>query len=129
MEYLADTVTIIRYFSGDGKIGAQALKIMDEADEGQHVILVSALTLAEILYLSEKNRIGIGFEESLEIINNAENYQIADLTPTIVKEAHSFSFPDIFDRLIIATARCLGAPIVTCDERIKSAGLVQVVWE
>jgi predicted nucleic acid-binding protein len=58
MEYLADTVTIIRYFSGDGKIGAQALEIMEEADEGQHVILVSALTLAEILYLSEKNRIG-----------------------------------------------------------------------
>lgn len=54
---------------------------------------------------------------------------IADLTSTIVKEAHGFSFPDIFDRLIIATARCLGAPIVTCDERIKSAGLVQVVWE
>jgi len=36
---------------------------------------------------------------------------------------------DIFDRLIIATARCLEAPIVTCDERIKSAGVVQVVWE
>ena len=129
MEYLADTVTIIRYFSGDGKIGAQALKIMDEADEGRHVILVSALTLAEILYLSEKNRIGIGLEESLEIISHADNYQIADLTSTIVKEALSFSFPDIFDRLIIATARCLGAPIVTCDERIKGVGLVQVVWE
>jgi hypothetical protein len=26
---------------------AQALRIMDEADEGQHVIFVSALTLAE----------------------------------------------------------------------------------
>jgi PIN domain nuclease of toxin-antitoxin system len=129
MEYLADTVTIIRYFSGAGKIGAQALRIMDEADEGQHLILVSALTLAEILYLSEKNRIGIGLEESLEIISHADNYQIADLTPAIVKEALSFSFPDIFDRLIIATARCQGAPIVTCDERIKSAGLVQVVWE
>ena len=36
---------------------------------------------------------------------------------------------DIFDRLIIATARCLEAPIVACDERIKSAGVVQVVWE
>ena len=129
MEYLADTVTIIRYFSGAGKIGAQALRIMDEADEGQHVIFVSALTLTEILYLSEKNRIGIGLEESLEIISHADNYQIADLTPAIVKEAQSFSFPDIFDRLIIATARCLGAPIVTCDERIMSAGLVQVVWE
>lgn len=129
MEYLADTVTIIRYFSGAGKIGAQALRIMDEADEGQHVIFVSALTLTEILYLSEKNRIGIGLEESLEIISHADNYQIADLTPAIVKEAQSFSCPDIFDRLIIATARCLGAPIVTCDERIMSAGLVQVVWE
>jgi len=129
MECLADTVTIIRYFSGNGKIGAQALKIMDEADEGQHVILVSALTLVEILYLSEKNRIGIGLEESLGIISHADNYQIVDLTPTIVKEAHSFSFSDIFDRLIIATARCLGVPIVTSDERIKGAGLVQVIWE
>jgi len=129
MEYLADTVAIIRYFSGAGKIGTQALRIMNEADEGQHVIFVSALTLAEILHLSEKNRIGIGLEESLEIISHADNYQIADLTPTIVKEANRFSFPDIFDRLIIATARCLEAPIVTCDERIKSADFVQVVWE
>jgi len=47
---------------------------------------------------------------------------LADIV-TIIR-SHS---PTMFDRVIIATARCLGKSNVTCGEqRIESVGLVQV---
>jgi PIN domain nuclease of toxin-antitoxin system len=35
---------------------------------------------------------------------------------------------DPWDRLITATARALGVPLVTKDGRITAAGLVEVIW-
>jgi hypothetical protein len=37
-------------------------------------------------------------------------------------------FADPFDRLVVATARRLAAPLLTSDEQIASSGLVDVVW-
>jgi hypothetical protein len=36
--------------------------------------------------------------------------------------------PDPSDRLIVATARTLGLPLVSADARIVESGLVEIVW-
>ena len=59
MEYLADTVTIIRHFSGAGRIGRQAKSILEGVKKGEHHMFLSTVSLVEILYLSEKKRITI----------------------------------------------------------------------
>jgi hypothetical protein len=36
MNFVADTVTLIRYLSQEGRIGKAAFKIMEETDQGIH---------------------------------------------------------------------------------------------
>ena len=128
MDYLADTVTVIRHFSGVGRIGKKARSILEGVEEGDHHLFLSTISLVEILYLSEKNRIRINLGETLDIINDSANYSIVDLTTEIVKSAEKIAFPDIFDRLIISTAKYFNAPILTSDRAIRTSGLVEAIW-
>ncbi|MDP3297263.1 MAG: PIN domain-containing protein [Thermodesulfovibrionia bacterium] len=129
MEYLADTVTIIRYFAKTGKIGKRAKAILNDAEKGKHRIFISVLSLVEIMYLSQKMRISINLAETLTIINNSENYMIVDLNSHIVLFAESIRFPELFDRLILATGEYLGVPVITPDEEIHELESVEAIWQ
>ena len=128
MEYLADTVTVIRHFSETGKIGKRAFEVINGIERGEHHCYVSTISLVEILYLSEKRRIDISLEKTLEKIKGSENYSVISLTAQIVKIAESIDFPEIFDRLIISTAKYLKIPILTSDKKISSVNFVETVW-
>jgi PIN domain nuclease of toxin-antitoxin system len=128
MEYLADTVTIVRYFSKMGNIGKQARQILHGVTHGEHHLFISTLSLVEILYLSEKARIEISLDETLKIISESENFSVINLTPQIVKLAEQITFPDIFDRLIISTAKYLDNPILTSDKQIQNTDFVETIW-
>jgi predicted nucleic acid-binding protein len=81
MDYLGDTVTIVRHFSGSGKIGKSARKILDGVDAGEDRLFISSISLVEILYLSEKKRIQIQLQGAIELIGQSTNYDVVDLTP------------------------------------------------
>jgi PIN domain nuclease of toxin-antitoxin system len=85
--------------------------------------------LHHIIYLSEKNRIPIRLGKALEKLNTSENYSIVDLTPEIVGVAEQIQFPDIFDRLIMATAQYLGSPVLTGDQDVTSKNVVETIWK
>ena len=56
---------------------------------------------------------------------------VREITPAIA--ALSTQFPEDFpkdpaDRLIAATARAEGLPLVTKDERIRSSPLLRTIW-
>ncbi|MDL2123883.1 MAG: PIN domain-containing protein [Deltaproteobacteria bacterium] len=129
MEYLADTVTVIRHFSETGKIGKRAFEIINGIERGEHHCYVSTISLVEILYLSEKKRIDISLEKTLEKIKGSENYSVISLTAQIDKIAESIDFPEIFDRLIISTAKYLKIPVLTSDKKISSANFIETVWK
>lgn len=129
MEYLADTVTVIRHFSKTGKIGKRVKAILQGVERGEHHLYISTISLVEIMYLSEKNRIIISLKDTLKIINNALNYSIVDLRSNIVQLAEHISIPDIFDRLIVATAKFLEIALLTCDKRIIDIDLIQILWD
>ena len=129
MDYLADTVTIIRHFSKAGTIGKEARNILADAEKGKHRIHLSVLSLVEIMYLSQKNRIAIDLAETIRIINASENYGIIDLSPDIVTVADTIDFYELFDRLIIATARFLDVPLLTSDKEIMNSQIVKVFLE
>jgi hypothetical protein len=49
LQYLADTVAIIRHFANVGKIGKAAKLILQDADSGKNTILISIISIVEIL--------------------------------------------------------------------------------
>jgi len=128
MEYLADTVTVIRHFSKTGKLGSKARVALEETEKGRHHIFISVVSLVEIMYLAQKLRIGINLTETLELIGKSTNYSIIDLNQNIVILAEATKVPELFDRLILATAEYLGVPIITSDEEIRKQRDVPVIW-
>jgi len=52
---VADTHTILWYLFGDSRLSDVAKKYIDQASIRQENIGVSSITLAEVLYLAEKN--------------------------------------------------------------------------
>ena len=129
MQYLADTVTVVRHFSKTGKIGKAAKRILEDADNGKHHVFISVISLVEILYLSEKQRIPVNFDKTLDSINYSQNYSVVDLTPEIVKLAASSACKELHDRLILSTAKYLGVSILTSDQAMKDLNEVPTIWQ
>jgi PIN domain nuclease of toxin-antitoxin system len=129
MAYLLDTVTIIRHFTNTGKIGKAARQILNEIEINREMAVVSIISLMEILYLAERNRIEITFEETLEEIEKSSNYFIIDLTPEILQTALHINFPELHDRLILATAKYLNIPILSGDRQFQELTGIPVVWK
>ncbi len=125
MQYLLDTVTIIRHFSDIGKLGKKAQEIIDNEE---NTFVISVVSLMEILYLSEKRRINIDLIETLNRIEFSSIYQIADLTPDILMVANDLHFHELHDRLILSTAKWLDIPIISSDEEFKSVENIKVFW-
>ncbi|MDM8535497.1 hypothetical protein QUF70_01950 [Desulfobacterales bacterium HSG17] len=61
MRYLLDTVALVRHFTGKGKVGNIAAQILDtfEDNENENEFVISVISLMEVMYLAEKNRINI----------------------------------------------------------------------
>ncbi len=129
MKFLADTVTLVRHFSDSGRIGVTARAAMDAADRREHTIFVSIVSLVEILYLSEKKRIPIDLDQTIDAILARSNYEIVELDVTIMKEAKHVHGLELHDRLIVSTARVLGVSMLTPDKQITDSGLVEIIWK
>lgn len=128
MEYLADTVAIIRYFSGTGRIGKDAKKILKEADLGENIVYISIISMVEIMYLAEANRIPVDFNSIKNHIIGSANYRMIDLSLEIVEEARRINELELHDRLIVATGIYLNIPILTCDQSILDSDSITAVW-
>ncbi|OGW21459.1 MAG: hypothetical protein A2X55_08160 [Nitrospirae bacterium GWB2_47_37] len=110
-------------------MGKKAKAVIQDAERGIHHIHISVISIVEIMYLSQKKRIKINLKETLDLINESVNYAIADLTPQIVTVAQDIVFPELHDRLIIATAKHMGIPLLTSDKRIRGEKIVETIWD
>lgn len=129
MGYLADTVALVRHLGGNKKLGRNAARILQEADQGVHHVYVSAITLMEILYLSEAQRINIALTDLLAHIRASDNYILAPVDDAVILTAQVvLDVPELHDRIIVATAVYLGVPILTSDMIISNSVHVNSIW-
>jgi PIN domain nuclease of toxin-antitoxin system len=129
MDYLADTVAIVRHLRNHPALGPEAARILRETDAGLHRIALSGITLMEVLYLSEAGRIDVPLTELVSIISHSRNYEIVPVDADVVIAAIGIDdVPDLHDRIIVATASHLGVPILTGDRVIAASSHVQTVW-
>jgi PIN domain nuclease of toxin-antitoxin system len=96
-------------------------------------LAVASITLWElaILFVRGHVRAHGTVDASIRQVVDAARVSVREITPVIA--ALSAQFPDDFprdpaDRLIAATARGEGLPLVTRDERIRASALVRTVW-
>jgi PIN domain nuclease of toxin-antitoxin system len=97
-----------------------------------NTIALSAVSLAEIVYLVEKGRLPDSAYHDLKTVLQDTDYVIeeAALTAQVVEAMRQVSrseVPDMPDRIVAATALSLGVPVITRDGRIRASNL-QTVW-
>jgi len=129
VEYLADTVAIVRHLLHHPALGSKASRVLQETDDGLHRVYLSAISLMEVLYLSEVKRIELPLDELLTYISRTPNYAITPVDSDIVSTAVGIDdVPELHDRIIVATARYLDVPIITADRVITVSRYVESIW-
>jgi PIN domain nuclease of toxin-antitoxin system len=94
---------------------------------------IASISLWEIAMLSARGRVlpNASISAWLSQALATAGVGVAELTPPIAEQSTAFGadFPtDPADRIIAATARSNGAPLVTADERIRLSPLVKTIW-
>ncbi len=129
MEFLADTVAIIRHLRQHPALGRQATRILNKADAGQHHIYLSAISLMEVLYLSKAKKITLPLNELINYVQNSTNYTIVPMDTDIVQAALDIDdVPEIHDRIIVATAKHLDVPVLSSDSVMMASAHVDTIW-
>jgi PIN domain nuclease of toxin-antitoxin system len=131
---LLDTHAAI-WIAEDQSLASSAVEAIDAAYRADGTIFVSAITAWEIGLLVARNRLGLSArpERWFQQLLTIPGVRLADLSPDILI-ASSF-LPgdpprDPADRIILATARELGATLITRDRlllRYSEAGQVSAI--
>ena len=129
---VADTHTALWYLYKNPRLSVIARTFMDDAAAGGHHIALSPISLAEIVYLVEKNRLSASAYEDLRAALSDPEYVIeeAPFTAEVVEAMRHVpraQVPDMPDRIVAATAAYLRVPVISRDGRIKSSN-VPTVW-
>ena len=127
---LLDTHALVWMVAEPGRLSGQALAAVRRA-EREGGIAISAITLWELASHLARGRIRAYGTVDASVRVFIEGIVVRPITPEIA--ALATQFPDDYsrdpaDRLIGATARVEGLPLVTRDENIRRSPLLRTVW-
>lgn len=129
---VADTHAAIWFLFGDSRLSATAKDFIDKAAIARQKIVLSPISLAEVVYLIEKNRLPASvFDELSAALGNPNHIlEEAPFTADVVDAMRRITrsaVPDTPDRIVSATAIFLGVPLITRDRAIRASD-VPTVW-
>ena len=129
---VADTHTALWHLFDDARLSGAAETFISEAAAARRKIAVSTISLAEVVYLIEKNRLPpSAYDELTQALADPEHvFTEAVFTAAIVQAMRQVSraeVPDMPDRIVAATAVYFDVPIISRDRRIRAARL-KTVW-
>lgn len=131
---LLDTQAFVWLLQDDSRLGVKSEQLIEES-RAEQAAYVSTITFWEMSMLVDKGRLDLG-REILSWVSaalDAPGFSLAPFTPEIAVDAGRLpgGIPgDPADRLIVATARVLGFPLLTSDHRIldyAAKGYVQAL--
>ena len=126
--YVTDTHALWWYLKADARLSANAASVFRQAAAGEATIIVPAIVVAELYFLSVKMRDPVVPAEFLldltafgMILKDTGGEQLALLGafPEI---------PDIHDRLIAAEAVVHEAVLITVDRLLAASPNVETLW-
>lgn len=128
MKALLDTHVLLWWLDQSSRVSRRQMRVIRSAREDRP-LWVSDISLWEIANLSRLGRLRLNLpvREFLERAVAPPLVQCIRITSAIAAEVASLpeSFSrDPADRIIVASARVLGATLLTCDMRIIEAGVV-----
>ena len=129
---VADTHTVIWYIFADSRLSVTARTTIEEiAAEGNQVAF-SSITLAEIVYLSERGRINSNTLDLLLREVESDDALLVEIPfdrniALTLRQVDRSQIPDLPDRIIAATALYLNLPVISRDRRIQLSS-IDTIW-
>ena len=124
-----DTHALIWYLRNDPRLGSEAGRMMDGAE---NVVVIPTIVLLEMRYLAAKGRISAALAETEEVVRGCPNCVIWPADEKVVRLAPLGL--DIHDAIICGSALSYRdlhnepISIITRDRAIKEWGGLPVVW-
>jgi PIN domain nuclease of toxin-antitoxin system len=129
---LLDTHVLVWLAVEPARISPRARSAIRRARSGGE-ISVASITLWEIAVLLARGRLQAPgtIESGVRLFIEKTSVVVREITPEIA--ALAAQFPDDYsgdpaDRLIGATARAEGIPLITRDELMRASPLIRTVW-
>ena len=127
-----DTHALVWWVNKSDRLSDTASALIEkERKDGQ--IIISSITAWEVSLLVSKGRLKLSMDVDswLNLASQIENLEFLPLGNKVLIE--STRLPGAFhkdpaDRMIVAQARVLSAPLVTVDERIQAYPQVKTIW-
>ena len=130
--YVTDTQCLLWHMGQDRHLPKAMKSIFDASEDGRVQVLVPSMVLIETVFLMQRQRVKQAVLDQLLLLSEEPDASICvvPLDMSVVQAAIDFgpaSVPELADRVIAATARALGLPLLTVDPAIVESGLVEVV--
>ena len=129
---VADTHAALWHLFDDTRLSAPARAFIDKAAIDRRRIVVSSVSLAEIVYLIEKGRLPPSAYVDLRAALGDPDHVLKEAPFTLeivdaVRRVPRAAVPDMPDRMVAATAVYFGVPVISRAGRIR-ASTVSTVW-
>lgn len=130
---VVDSYAFIWYVQASPRLSGKARQAMDEATSADVPLMISAVTLVELIYLVEKGTFSEADVEAFhEILDAADSgFEVAPIDEAVARAVGRIpraAVADPFDRMIAATALLRAAPLVTYDRRLRQLTGLETIW-
>lgn len=127
-----DTHTLLWWVNGDALLSKKARTAI-ERERGNGDIVVSSISAWEISLLVKRERLSFSMdvESWLATVSDIEALRFVPVDTEIALKAVELPgefHKDPADRMIVATARTLAAPLITKDQKIRDYEHVKTIW-
>jgi PIN domain nuclease of toxin-antitoxin system len=129
---VADTHTLIWSLFEPSLLSVAAKMALTDAEAAGAPVYISSVSIVELRYLVDKGKFTeADYDAVLKVLRDPAT--APTVAPLDMENADALKLiaradvPDMPDRIIAATARYLGLPLVTRDSKIQSSGIA-TIW-
>ncbi|MCU0550079.1 MAG: type II toxin-antitoxin system VapC family toxin [Leptolyngbya sp. Prado105] len=130
---VADTHALVWYIIQPNRLSNAAALALDNAIGAGNPIYLSAISIVEICYLTERGRLPETVLQRLIETMALPNAPVVTMAldsaiALAIQQIDRTTVPEMPDRIIAATALHLNLPLVTRDQRIQALKTLTTVW-
>ena len=127
--YVADTHALWWHIDSSERLSRTAFEIFRKATSGEVTIIIPAIVVAELYYLSIKLGRHITPPELIDAIKVASGFEFSDLGRAQLEKLDDLQeITEMHDRLIAAESLVLDAPVITRDRAFSDSSQIETVW-
>ncbi len=127
-DYVVDTMAVVLRLE-KRRLSQKVKAIFEEVEKGKVTLLIPAMVLAEIGYLSERKRIDTNLQEVKDYCKKYSSVHVEAIIEEIIHKSFEIDdIPELHDRIIAGTAYTKNLKLITNDQMIADSKHVNTIW-